>query len=525
MNGKRLKSRKAVALLCMAILLLLAACSGGAGGSGQEAAPPKEETADTGGTEGDKEEQPANPEPLKLSIMVQAFGTELPENDSIILKQVEEYTNTDIEMQFVPNSSYGDKVNITLASGQLPSIMVVDRGSASFINAARAGAFWELGPYLKDYPNLSQANPIILHNSSVDGKTYGIYRGRTLGRMGMIINKVWMDNLGLQPPKTIDEFYNLLKAFKEDDPDRDGKDDTYGIVITKYAGPWDIMQVWFGAPNKWGEGPDGKLVPTHLTPEYREALKFFRKLYAEGLVNEDFAVMDPAVWMDPMVNEQAGVVVDVADMGRRIDGKMQDKAKRDEPYMSVFQAPVGPKGHRDMPTSGYSGVLAVSKSAVKTEEELKRVLEFLDKLNDEEMQMLLGYGVEGRHYNMVDGYIKPIESEDPALKKERESLNQMLMFIGPTTPTLEPTPINKMVADVQKANEEIVVGNPAEPLVSEVYAQKGQQLDNIIADARIQYIVGQIDDQGLQAAIDLWRKTGGDEYVEEINKLYEATKQ
>ncbi|MFS0725554.1 extracellular solute-binding protein [Paenibacillus sp. 1P07SE] len=521
MNRSKGWKRKAALLLSAVMVLgVLSACSGGNGGSGGTNAGTGGEPPATGTNEGNTGE--AKAEPLKLSFMVPAFETELPGKDSPVLQALQEATNTDITMQFVPNSSYGDKMNITLASGQLPTLMVVDRNSASFINAARTGAFWELGPYLQDYPNLSQANPIILNNSSVDGKTYGIYRGRVLGRMGVTINRDWMENLGLEEPKSLEEFYALLKAFKEDDPDGNGKDDTYGIVVTKYAGPWDIMQTWFGAPNKWGEAEDGSLVPAHTTPEYLEALKFFRQLYEEGLVNADFAVMDPAVWNDPIINGEAGVMVDVADAARRINEKMQDKEARDKPYVNVFQAPPGPKGHRDMPTSGYANVIAVSKSQVKTEEELRRVLAFLDQLNDEDMQMLLGYGIEGRHYEMVDGYIHPLVGpEDVALSTELRSMNQMLMFIGPETPTLESTEINDKVAEVQALNEEIVVANPAEPLISDVYAQKGQQLDNIINDARIKYIVGQIDESGLEEAFQLWLSSGGNDYIEEINKLYQ----
>ncbi|CAM4488106.1 extracellular solute-binding protein [Paenibacillus tarimensis] len=514
-NKKGRKAKGFAVLLSLAMLLsLLGACSGGGGNSG--GSQPADTKAETAGEGAGSENSP-----LKLSIMVPSFKTDLPDKNSPVLKELESYTNTDITMQFVPNSSYPDKMNITLASGQLPSIMVVDR-TPSFINAARAGAFWELSPYLKDYPNLSQANDVVLNNSSIDGKLYGIYRARTLGRMGVTINKDWLEKVGMEPPKTIDEFYSMLKAFKEQDPDGNGKDDTYGLVVTKYAGPWDIMQVWFGAPNKWGVGEDGKLVPTHMTPEYKEALAFFRKLYEEGLVNEDFAVMDPAVWMDPLVNGQAGAVVDVADMARRIDGRMQDKAERETSYMSVHQAPVGPKGHRDMPTQGYSSMLAISKSAIKTEEELKRVLKFLDQINDPKMQLLLSYGMEGRHYEMKDGFlISTVTEADVALVKEYEAMNQMLMFIPQVLPPLEQTDVNKQIEEVYKANEAIIVANPAEPLVSQVYAQKGQQLDNIIADARIKYIVGQLDEKGLDEAIALWRSSGGDEYIAEINKLYE----
>ncbi len=521
MKAKRFRSNRGWIVLCVLALVWLAGCSGNSpansAGSGVE-------NSGNSGSGGEAGSGSGAEEPFKISIMVPAFSTDLPDDSSPVIQRLEEYTNTDIDMQFVPNSSYEDKLNITLASGQLPTIMNVDK-TPSVISAARSGAFWELGPYLHEYPNLSQANPIVLNNSSIDGKTYGIYRGRTLGRMGVILNRQWMENLGLEPPKTIDEFYNILKAFKEDDPDQNGVDDTYGIVISKYSGPWDIMQVWFGAPNKWGEDENGKLVPAHLTPEYREALKFFRKIYEEGLVNEDFAVMDPAVWNDPFVNGEAGVFVDVADNARRLDGAMQEKEKRDVPYTAVYQPPVGPKGHRSMPTSGYSGMLVVSKSAVKTEDELRRVLDFLDKVNDVEMKLLLGYGIEGRHYDLVDGFVVPKEDLEASLVKEVEGMNQILMFLGEQEPGYAETEINKMINEVQKANEEIAVGNPAEPLVSEIYAQLGQQLDNIIEDARIQYIVGQIDDAGFDAAVQLWRETGGDKYIEEINRLYQEANQ
>lgn len=64
----------------------------------------------------------------------------------------------------------------------------------------------------------------------------------------------------------------------------------------------------------------------------------------------------------------------------------------------MLQAVEGPKGLRDMPTSGYSGMIAVSKSGVKTEEDLKKVLAFLDQLNEPELQALLSNGLEGKQY-------------------------------------------------------------------------------------------------------------------------------
>lgn len=473
--------------------------------------------------------------PLKLNIMLPIFKTNYPKDDSPVAAEIEKKTNTDIHFEWVPNASYVDKFNITLASGKLPTIMYVpDVKSPSFVNAAKSGAFWEIGGYLKDYPNLSGANPVILNNSSVEGKNYGIYRGRALGRNGVYFRKDWLDNVGLQIPETIDDFYNMLKAFKEQDPDKNGKDDTYGMVMVKWTGGWasgfDNIKLWFGAPNKWGD-VDGKLVPDHQTPEYLEALKFMKKLYDEKLINQDFAIMDSAKWTDPVVNNQAGVIIDVIDGAARADDKIhaalaaEGKDQPDVHFMDVFAGVKDADGVlHTLPTSGFAGMLAVPKSAVKTEEELKRVLAFLDQLNEPEMQTMLGYGLEGKHHTVEEASI--VMSKDTVLlESEVEGLNQMLTFIPEDRAMkVKQTPLRLKQAELQKENEKTIVTNPAEPFISKVYTEKGAQLDNIINDARIKFIVGQLDEAGFKAALELWKKSGGDELIKEMNELYAAGK-
>src|SRR5690625_5376249 len=87
--------------------------------------------------------------------------------------------------------------------------------------------------------------------------------------------------------------------------------------MSEYERQWDVMQTWFGVPNEWGIDDDGELYPDFKAPEYREALDFFKKMYDEGLVNEDFAVMDAEKWTNPFVNDEAGVMVTVADEDRK----------------------------------------------------------------------------------------------------------------------------------------------------------------------------------------------------------------
>ncbi|MGM0861913.1 extracellular solute-binding protein [Bacillus atrophaeus] len=472
---------------------------------------------------------PENSSKDTINIMAPLLSPESPGSKSPSLKALETYTDENINVTWVPDSSYNDKFNIVMASGDLPQAIVIKDKSAGFIKSVKAGAFWELSPYLKDYKNLSQADEKIVNNSSVNGEVYGIYRSRDLIRACMIIRTDWLEKVGLDMPETLDDFYEVLKAFKEKDPDGNGKDDTYGMVVPKWLGlgngsPWDILQIWFGAPNRYGI-ENGKLVPDFTTKEYMEALTFFKKLYDEGLINKDFAVMDSAKWNDPVVKGKAGVIVDTGSRASQIQSAMEESDESAKEIIDIIGTVEGPKGKRTFPTSGYSGMIAIPKSGVKTEKELKRVLAFLDKLNDKEAQILTNNGVEGRNYELKDGKFTSLEKNNKALLYEHEGLAQFSMSIPKSEYYIEDqkTKLFQHRKDIITAGEKIAVFNPAESLVSDVYTQKGAQLDNIILDARTQFIIGEIDEKGFRDAVRLWENSGGTELLKDLNKLYKAS--
>jgi putative aldouronate transport system substrate-binding protein len=495
----------------MCLFFILSACDGSRGSNVQESG--------IRATARESSENTAFQEPFSISFMTTSFTNDPATSESPILKKLEEITNTRLNMIWVNNSSYNDRMNLAFASGTLPNVMLITSKSPSVIAAAKSDAFWELEPYLGVYENLRQANATVLKNISIDGKIFGIPRMRTLGRYGILYRKDWLEEEGLAEPKTIDEFYNMLKAFTEGDPNRDGQSDTYGMILTSGGESLEIMQTWFGVPKIWGEKEDGSLIPAYLTPEYKEALRFFRKLYAEKLVNQDFPVFDASRWNDPFVNGEGGCIVDVADRANTLYARMQ-RIGIDNPEIDVTGTVSGPKGARSYSTSGYSGFFAVARSSVRTEGELKRVLEFMDKLNDREIQDLLYYGIEGRHYIVENGTVTRKMAEGVS-ETERNDLSMLLTFIPRdlTTP-VKMTELREKVVRVQAENDKIIVSNPAESLTSDVYTAKGTMLDKLVNEARIRYITGEIDDAGLDEALQLWRSSGGDDYIREMNEKY-----
>jgi putative aldouronate transport system substrate-binding protein len=479
--------------------------------------------AAAGGCQSANQEKTGSDEPFPITILTTSFSTSPASKESKVWKMLEEYTHTNLNIIWAPNASYIDKMNISLASGTLPMVIKVENTHVpSVAGAIQKGQIWEIGPYLSRFPNLSKADPEILGNISNEGKVYGIYRARKQGRPGISYRKDWLDKLSLSEPKTIDEFYAVLKAFTKNDPDGNGIDDTYGLAVSKYPLPWDMMQVWFGAPNKWGLDENEKLVPDHYTTEYRNSLKFFRKIYAEGLVNSDFPIYDTTRWNEQLVSGHAGVMLDVADTAGRLETRM--KQVNPNAVIDVFGAVEGPYGPRSLSTPGYNGVYLISKSGVKTEQELLKVLDFLDKLNDEPMQRLLYYGLENIHYTMRNGAMESIVSEAVPPEYNANDLTQLLPLIPELTNFKSVSPLREKVNTVIADNEKIIVTNPAEGLESPTYSQKGNMLDDMIAEARVQYITGKIDDKEFDRLLDNWRASGGDKVIQEINDAYRVRK-
>lgn len=119
--------------------------------------------------------------------------------------------------------------------------------------------------------------------------------------------------------------------------------------------------------------------------------------------------MDSAKWNDPVVKGKAGVIVDTGSRASQIQSAMEEADESNKDIIDIVGSLEGPNGKRTFPTSGYSGMITIPKSSVKTEKELKEVLSFLDKMNDKEAQILTNNGVKGRNYELKDGVFTSLE--------------------------------------------------------------------------------------------------------------------
>lgn len=452
--------------------------------------------------------------PYEISLMFN-YDFEPPTNNSEVAKIIEAYTNTKLDLQAVPSSTRAEKFNVMVASGNLPTA-IKSYYDIPEVNAIKNGLFWELGPYLDDYPNLASINSLVYDNLKVDGKVYGIPSVRDLARNTFVYRKDWLDKLGLPEPKTVDDFYAMVHAFATQDPDGNGQDDTFGLIENDGLFNMDMIAAYFGAPNQWGI-ENGQFVPSFSTDAYLEALQFYRKLFDEGLVNKDFPITSRDLWFNIWNSGKAGAMRQITANGL----VRQQDAQKVDPGAEVGMVSLleGPRGTMIYSERGSNGFFLISKSAVKTEEELKKVLTFFDRLMDKEMADLFNWGIKDRTYTIEDGKAKYVEGD--AYTKLIEPYIQIAVGdrVKDSTPGIL-HPLHQRAIEMNAENEKAAVNNPALTLDSPTNNEKRAQLNKIIEDARIKFILGDIDESGWTAAIESWKKNGGQDIIEEFSAAY-----
>lgn len=450
--------------------------------------------------------------------------------DSPIIEKVEEKAGVQLDITWVPDDVYDEKMNTAIATESYPRAMFV-KNEESFNkmkDSLTEEEYWEIGPYLEEYEYLSNLDSVVLENTAVNGKIFTLYSGRPMSRWGLIYRKDWADHLGIDAPNTTDDLYEMFRAFTEDDPDGNGEDDTIGVAVNSdlVYGGFKFVSSYFETPNNWGE-QNGKLQPEFMFPEYTETMDFFKKLRDNELVNQDFPVTSKTDQTNMLTNGTAGAIVGCLCNAVGFQDKLQEANPNAElDVENRISKPGGEPG--TWSTAGYGSVVLFPKASNPTEEDLKETLEVFNHLMNPEIYNLLSYGIEGEHYEVVNGQAKRLQGEDVEASFEQNVRPLMGIIIGDdsTVDGLEPYPVNDLYEKQYRQtldNNEILIHDPTVAFDSETYGEKGEALQQIIDDATNQYMLGEIDGVGFQQEVDKWVDEGGENIIQEYNEAYSAT--
>ncbi|OMC72495.1 ABC transporter substrate-binding protein [Paenibacillus sp. FSL H7-0326] len=207
-----------------------------------------------------------------------------------------------------PGGQGEQKMNVSIASGDLPDIVPLN--SSQLRQLADAGKLADMTEIYEKYASpltkevLTSSGPEALGSATFDGQLLAIPAPTSkIDQAQMIWIRVdWMEKLGLQAPKTMDDVFKIMDAFVNQDPDGNGKKDTFGMAMDKdLYGFFDGLEGFFNSYNayprqqgkaNWVKDDDGSLVFGSIQPEVKTALGKLQELYKKGYIDPEFGVKD-----------------------------------------------------------------------------------------------------------------------------------------------------------------------------------------------------------------------------------------
>ena len=346
-------------------------------------------------------------------------------DDNPVLNQMMENAGVKIDWETM-SDSLGEQVGIRITGGDLPdAFQAVGFSNYDLARYGRGGTFIDLTPYVTDpeiMPNLSaileKYPKIKAAITQDDGGIYGLPSAEMMGTAATgaeddysihaiqqfsMINKAWLDDLGLAVPETVEELKTALQAFKDNDMAHKmyGADPGSTIPMSFGFDEWcwgqNIFYAPFGVTN-WSDvcmdlrlTKDGEVVFDCVSDAYRNAITYYHDWYAEGLIDIEVFSQDSNQYLAKCAQGYVGVAT-----WWEINELMGNYAK-DYVYLPPLKGPDGTctVTIKSAGSAVNSGNLSITKDCKSP----ANLLKFYDQWYTGENVMQLQYGPIGVYFN------------------------------------------------------------------------------------------------------------------------------
>jgi putative aldouronate transport system substrate-binding protein len=417
------KKRIFTIMLALTIVLtLLVGCSSKGNNTATNVQKETATASNSAATDTAEASAPAPAKPITLTFFDKNTGDAFT---NPVAAEITKRTGVTVEIQ-QPSGNPSEKLNLMLASGDLPDIILMDRGSDIVNKYIAAGAIIPLNDLIDSFgPDVkSQYGEVLQKTRYTDGKNYYLSNWYGMDNSPVFGVQMRKDLLKeLAPDKaeggqtfTTDEYEQLLKDFKTKHPTIDGKAsipltlnaENMGAVLGTFKGMWGMKTYYEDGGNLKFDVKD---------PKYREMILYMNKLYREGLIDPEWAVNKTQTWEQKLSN---GFVFSTAsaywDPGNANNALKKAGGADQQLFSYKVVAPgTDPSKTTFGPRSplGWDAI-AISKNNKHPEETMK----FINFLASEEGQYLLMWGVEGQTWDMKDGKHTPKPETLQALKDD-----------------------------------------------------------------------------------------------------------
>jgi len=235
-----------------------------------------------------------------FSVLIDDSGDAETVKDRAMLKLLAEQTNVDVDWQIYPYEVAMEKKNLLLSSGDYPDVIggwllgtndMVKYGSKEKIFIPLEELFEKYSPKMMEVLEMDNIRrDMTLPDGHIYNPPYPIPEPQCI--FGPWINKTWLDNLGLSMPTTTDELYDVLVAFRDRDPNGNGRQDE--IPFSSRSDHFYNWFAFFGYPVSDTDliMVDGEPAFTGTMDFYKDGLNYFHKLYADGLMDPELFTQD-----------------------------------------------------------------------------------------------------------------------------------------------------------------------------------------------------------------------------------------
>ena len=448
-----------------------------------------------------------------------------PADDNPIVAEIERINNIDLEFNLVSDSERMSNFSILAASGDIPDVVNLLR--FDIFHFIPQGIIQEItDEMLEEYaPTLAKQKKgddkqywdLMKYN----GKTYAIPGIDVSGKQLLVARKDWMNKVGItKNPETLDEYLEMIRAFTFDDPDGNGKKDTYGIttlssVSGDYLASFTHIFGAFGIQPQQERIIKGKVYADSISDGYKEALKLLAELYQEGVIDPESFIHKPEQAKQKVVQGKSGGFCAGWHQVPAIMTTYEMEKLQPGVEWTMLDAPKGADGDYGYKASSP----IVSSIAITTAcENPEAYLKLCEWLRTDEAFDLTHYGIEGEHYTEI--------GKRTELGEKLYQEKQLDIFAGWTN-TVETKFEDWRVNDKErypyavKAAEEKLYSSDMYGIITDTYNTLFPDLKKIEEEWFVKFLTGEADvEKDWNAYVKQWKQKGGIEILESMVEEY-----
>lgn len=348
---------------------------------------------------------------LEIDIMAPIDDSKFSEENNLI-PEIEKATNTKLNVTFVAQDAYGDRLATSLSGDDTPELFCRVPNRQALI---KDGAVYPLYDILMQYaPNYMdllesyQDDDMLLELTDVE--TFEIYTMMNIRQpecqLSFLIRQDWLDRLGLDAPKTWDEFVDVLRAFKNNDPNGNGKPDEIPFSVQDITN----LRYMFGIDTRYYFAMDGEeYVPTVYHSQYLNYLQTLQDLYAEGLLDNSYYERGYDGLQAIMANDTLGCTLYYSEYAKLSTEDLRKNGHPNGKWVGI--APIeGPDGDSGIQSAGGFEHNFMISSKVSKDKAIE-IIRFMNWFYTEDGINLLNYGIDGVHNTVNEDGSRTIKTE------------------------------------------------------------------------------------------------------------------